>query len=130
MASAVEVWLGGEYVPPDTVRDWIQGEGGHDYTTFSQLGTWLRHRGLSTEYRWGSDPVEAFRAAYAAGDAVMALFRWRLDQPTSGHFMAVTGATPDGGLVLHDPWTGTRRTMSAATWTEWWKGELMIVRPG
>ena len=130
VASAVEVWHGGEYVPPDTIRDWIMGEGGSGYTTFAQLGAWLRHRGLSTEYRWGSDPVEAFRAAYAAGDAVMALFRWRLDQPTSGHFMAVTGATPDGGLVLHDPWTGTRRTMTAEEWPQWWKGELMVVRKG
>ena len=131
VASAVEVWHGGEYVPPDTIRDWIMGEGGRGYTTFAQLGAWLRSRGLRTEYRWGSsDPVEAFREAHLVGDAVMALFRFRLDQPASGHFMDVTGATPDGGLVLHDPWTGTRRTMTAEEWPQWWKGELMVVRKG
>ncbi len=130
VVAAVEVFLGGEYVPPDTIRDWIMGEGGHGYVTFAQLGTWLRSRGLRTDYRWGSDLLDAFREAYAAGDAVMALFRWRLDQPYSGHFMAVTGYTPDGGLVLHDPWDGTRRTMTAEAWPAWWKGELMIVRKG
>jgi len=134
-ASAVEVWLGGEYVPPDTIRDWIMGEGGSGYTTFAQLGKWLRSRGLRTEYRWGSsDPVEAFREAYLMGDAVMALFRFRLDQPASGHFMAVTGVKEESGhesgLVLHDPWTGTRRTMTAEEWPQWWKGELMVVRKG
>lgn len=128
VASAVEVWHGGEYVPPDTIRDWIMGEGGRGYTTFAQLGAWLRQRGMATEHRWGSDLLEVFREAYAAGDAVIALFRFRLDQPASGHFMAVTGLIPDGGLILHDPWTGTRRMMDAETWPAWYKGELMTVR--
>jgi hypothetical protein len=130
VAVAVEVFLGGEYLPPDSVRDWIMGEGGRGYTTFWQLGTWLRARGMRTEYRWPGDPADAFREAYAARDAVMALFRWRLDQPYSGHFMAVTGVLSDGGLVLHDPWTGTRRTMDAATWPAWYKGEVMLARRG
>ena len=112
-------------------------KGGHGYVTFAQLGTWLRSRGLRTDYRWGSDLLDAFRESYPTGDAVMALFRWRLDQPASGHFMAVTGLTEDAfapvrlpGLVLHDPWDGTRRTMTAEAWPAWWKGELMIVRKG
>jgi hypothetical protein len=36
----------------------------------------------------------------------------------------------ESGLVLHDPWTGTRRTMTAEEWPQWWKGELMVVRKG
>lgn len=135
VASAVEVFLGGEYVPPDTIRDWLEGEGGHGYVTFAQLGTWLRSRGLRTDYRWGSDLLDAFRESYPTGDAVMALFRWRLDQPASGHFMAVTGLTgsakgDERGLILHDPWTGTRREMAADEWPAWYKGELMIVQGG
>lgn len=129
-AAAIEVFLGGEYVPPDTIRDALMGEGGSGYTTFWQLGTWLRSRGLRTDYRWPGDPVALFREAWDAGDALLALFRWRLDQPTSGHFMNVTGVTPDGGLVLHDPWSGSRRTMTAEEWPAWYKGEAMLVGPG